>query len=91
MRATTMDLSIVLCTWNNCRRLAQTLDAIGRCAVPQRLNWETWPPLHLFADENLGHLWARSIRAVADISPRDVITALATRVNDTTAGPITPN
>jgi glycosyltransferase involved in cell wall biosynthesis len=35
-----MDLSIVLCTWNNCRRLAQTLDAIGRCTVPQRLRWE---------------------------------------------------
>lgn len=31
------------------------------------------------------------IRAVSDASPSAVTTALATRVNGTTAGPITPN
>jgi glucosyl-dolichyl phosphate glucuronosyltransferase len=35
-----MDLSIVLCTWNNCRRLGITLEAISRCTVPASLNWE---------------------------------------------------
>jgi glycosyltransferase involved in cell wall biosynthesis len=35
-----MDLSIVLCTWNNARRLAVTLDAISRCRVPPTLRWE---------------------------------------------------
>jgi glycosyltransferase involved in cell wall biosynthesis len=35
-----MDLSIVLCTWNNCRRLAVTLEALSRCTVPPLLEWE---------------------------------------------------
>lgn len=35
-----MDLSIVLSSWNNCHRLARTLEAIGRCAVPPALKWE---------------------------------------------------
>jgi len=35
-----MDLSIVLCTWNNARRLAVTLDAISRCRIPPTLRWE---------------------------------------------------
>jgi GT2 family glycosyltransferase len=35
-----MDISIILCTWNNSRRLALTLDAIARCAVPASLTWE---------------------------------------------------
>jgi GT2 family glycosyltransferase len=35
-----MDVSVLLCTWNNCRRLAITLDAISRCAQPAGLRWE---------------------------------------------------
>lgn len=35
-----MDVSVILCTWNNCRRLAITLDAIGRCVIPADLRWE---------------------------------------------------
>ncbi len=35
-----MDLSIIICTWNNCRRLALTLDALPRCVVPGGLKWE---------------------------------------------------
>ena len=35
-----MDVSIVLCTWNNCRRLRVTLEAISRCTVPAGVSWE---------------------------------------------------
>jgi len=35
-----MHVSIIVCTWNNCRRLGQTLDAIGRCRIPPELKWE---------------------------------------------------
>jgi glycosyltransferase involved in cell wall biosynthesis len=35
-----MDLSVVLCTWNNSRRLRVTLEALSRCAVPATLAWE---------------------------------------------------
>jgi len=35
-----MDLSVVLCTWNNCDRLGITLEAIGRCIIPPGVNWE---------------------------------------------------
>jgi len=35
-----MDLSIVLCTWNNPRRLALTLEALARCTAPVGLRWE---------------------------------------------------
>ena len=35
-----MDLSVVLCTWNNAQRLRITLDAIAQCEVPDNLNWE---------------------------------------------------
>ena len=35
-----MDLSVIICTWNNSRRLALTLDAIGGCRLPSGLTWE---------------------------------------------------
>jgi len=35
-----MDISIVIPTWNNCRRLAQTLSALCGCTVPPALEWE---------------------------------------------------
>jgi GT2 family glycosyltransferase len=35
-----MDISVILCTWNNSRRLAVTLDAIARCTIPTSLAWE---------------------------------------------------
>jgi hypothetical protein len=35
-----MDVSVIVCTWNNSQRLAVTLDAIARCTVPAPLAWE---------------------------------------------------
>lgn len=35
-----MDLSIILCTWNNASRLRITLDAIAKCEVPEGVHWE---------------------------------------------------
>lgn len=35
-----MDLSVMICTWNNSRRLAITLDSISRCTIPDNLKWE---------------------------------------------------
>jgi glycosyltransferase involved in cell wall biosynthesis len=35
-----VDISVVLCTWNNARRLALTLQALTRCTVPAGLRWE---------------------------------------------------
>jgi GT2 family glycosyltransferase len=35
-----MDLSILLATWNNARRLAITLDSICQCEIPGNLAWE---------------------------------------------------
>ena len=35
-----MDLSLILCTWNNADRLRITLDAIAQCDVPEGLRWE---------------------------------------------------
>jgi len=35
-----VDISIIICTWNNSKRLALTLSAIRRCAIPNGLRWE---------------------------------------------------
>ena len=35
-----MDVSVILCTWNNSKRLAITLDALGRCELPRGVTWE---------------------------------------------------
>jgi glucosyl-dolichyl phosphate glucuronosyltransferase len=35
-----VDVSVVLCTWNNCGPLAVTLDALCRCIIPANLKWE---------------------------------------------------
>ena len=35
-----MDVSVILATWNNCGRLAITLEALSRCVVPANLKWE---------------------------------------------------
>jgi glycosyltransferase involved in cell wall biosynthesis len=35
-----IQVSVIMATWNNCRRLAVTLDALGRCAVPPEMDWE---------------------------------------------------
>lgn len=35
-----MDLSVMICTWNNSKRLAITLDTISRCVIPNNLKWE---------------------------------------------------
>ena len=35
-----MNVSVIICTWNNCRRLAITLDAISQCVIPPNLQWE---------------------------------------------------
>ncbi|MBI2870421.1 MAG: glycosyltransferase family 2 protein [Candidatus Omnitrophica bacterium] len=35
-----MDISVVLCTWKNSRRLGITLEALSHCVVPQGVTWE---------------------------------------------------
>jgi glucosyl-dolichyl phosphate glucuronosyltransferase len=35
-----MDISLVLCTWNNAERLAMTLEAITRCVPAGNIAWE---------------------------------------------------
>lgn len=35
-----VDVSVVIPTWNNCARLAVTLDAFTQCRVPPGLGWE---------------------------------------------------
>ena len=36
----TLDLSVILCTWNNSQRLAITLEALSRCVIPDGVAWE---------------------------------------------------
>ncbi len=35
-----MDLSVIICTWNNAKRLAITLDSLLDCYIPKGLKWE---------------------------------------------------
>lgn len=35
-----MQVSVIICTWNNSRRLASTLRAVSQCHVPQGVAWE---------------------------------------------------
>jgi len=35
-----INLSIIICTWNNCRRLEITLNAIMQCRIPAGVRWE---------------------------------------------------
>ena len=35
-----VNVSVVLCTWNNCRRLRATLNSISRCTIPAAIEWE---------------------------------------------------
>ncbi|MGH7265854.1 MAG: glycosyltransferase family 2 protein [Candidatus Rokuibacteriota bacterium] len=35
-----IDVSVILCTWNNCARLATTLDALRGCPAPEGVRWE---------------------------------------------------
>jgi len=35
-----MDISVVICTWNNSKQMEITLEAISRCAIPEDLEWE---------------------------------------------------
>ena len=35
-----MNLSIVICTWNNSKRLKITLESISQCVIPKDLDWE---------------------------------------------------
>jgi glucosyl-dolichyl phosphate glucuronosyltransferase len=35
-----VDASVIICTWNNSRRLALTLEAMGRCVIPDGVRWE---------------------------------------------------
>lgn len=39
-RAQAMNVSVIVCTWNNARRLAVTLDAMRRCTIPGGVSWE---------------------------------------------------
>lgn len=35
-----MNISVFMCTWNNSKRLAITLDSLSQCEVPQGVQWE---------------------------------------------------
>ena len=35
-----MDISVIVCTWNNSGRLEITLDAIAKCIIPEKVKWE---------------------------------------------------
>ncbi len=35
-----MDISILICTWNNSKRLRIALDFISHCTIPKGLDWE---------------------------------------------------
>jgi len=35
-----MNISVVICTYNNCKRLGITLSAILQCKIPQGVSWE---------------------------------------------------
>lgn len=35
-----VDVSVILCTWNNCRRLAITLESFCHCRTPDDVRWE---------------------------------------------------
>jgi glycosyltransferase involved in cell wall biosynthesis len=35
-----VDLSLILCTWNNSKRVRITLDSISRCTIPSGIEWE---------------------------------------------------
>lgn len=35
-----MNISVLICTWNNCKRLAITLDSLTKCRIPPGLTWE---------------------------------------------------
>ena len=35
-----MDISVIICTWNNSRRLAITLEALSHCTIPAAVSWE---------------------------------------------------
>jgi hypothetical protein len=67
-----MDLSVIMCTWNNPCRLAITLDAVGRCRVPPGLTWELVLANNGSADDVVGvaRAFARSLPLVYVEEPR---------------------
>lgn len=36
----TRDVSVMICTWNNSRRLAAALTALSECVIPEQFSWE---------------------------------------------------
>jgi GT2 family glycosyltransferase len=67
-----VDVSIVLCTWNNSRRLALTLEAIGGCSVPAGVRWELVVVLNNCTDDTatVVRRLARQLPVVAVDEPR---------------------
>jgi glycosyltransferase involved in cell wall biosynthesis len=35
-----VDISVIICTWNNCQRLAITLESFCQCRIPDHITWE---------------------------------------------------
>ncbi|RQW82157.1 MAG: glycosyltransferase family 2 protein [Geobacter sp.] len=35
-----VDVSVIICTWNNCRRLEITLESFCQCRIPEDVTWE---------------------------------------------------
>ena len=67
-----VEVSIVLCTWNNSGRLALTLQAIGRCAIPVGVRWELVVVLNNCTDDSAAVVrgLARQLPLVAVDEPR---------------------
>jgi len=59
-----MDISVIICTWNNSKRLAITLEAISQCIIPKELNWEI-----VIVNNNCTDDTDKIIRALAEKLP----------------------
>jgi glycosyltransferase involved in cell wall biosynthesis len=66
--ARAVDLSVIICTWNNSRRLAVTLEAVSRCVIPVNVTWEL-----VLVDNNCTDDTAQVVRAFAATLPLVVI------------------
>ncbi len=49
-----VDVSVIICTWNNCRRLEITLEAFCQCRIPEGVTWELIAVANNCADKTRG-------------------------------------
>lgn len=67
-----MDVSVIVCTWNNSRRLATTLSAFRECSIPEDLRWELVLTNNGSTDDTpaVGQRFARMLPLVLVDEPR---------------------